>query len=80
MYKLDSATSKKFASIVRSYRGSERIVIAFNPEVMDCGRKIDELTINVIVLRGAIRRNGIVARCIATRRAAAPIRSICLSE
>lgn len=56
-----------------SYRGSERVVIASNTEVMDCGRKIDRLTINVIVLRGAIRQGGIVARYIysdAMRRAA----------
>lgn len=37
---------------------------------MDCGRKIDRLTINVIVLRGAIRRDGIVVRRIVIRRAA----------
>lgn len=41
-----------------------------NPGLMDCGRKIDRLTINVIVLRGAIRRDGIVVRRIAMQRAA----------
>lgn len=41
-----------------------------NPGLMDCGRKIDRLTINVIVLRGAIRRDGIVVRRIVMQRAA----------
>lgn len=45
-------------------------MIASNTEVMDCGRKIDRLTINVIVLRGAIRQDGIVARYIVTQCAA----------
>jgi len=65
-----------FVVIERTNSHSDR---ESNRRLMDCGHKIDKLTINVIVLRGAIRRNDMAVRRIVMRLAAL-IQSICLSK
>lgn len=66
-----NAKQENSADCSYSYREPEHAADRVQSGVMDCGRKIDRLTINVIVLRGVIRQGGVASSLlIALRRVA----------